>query len=333
MPWQCGSLVKLLKKGKNNTVIKLRIFLCLLILFITGCSSIPDDVPPVEIESTPDTDGAPTQQRDVTSIPDAVPQEVVRTRAGNKSPYTVFGKTYYLLDSSEGYEEQGYASWYGTKFHGRRTANGEVYDMWAMTAAHKTLPIPSYVRVTNLDNGLTIVVKVNDRGPFHSDRIIDLSYGAAQKLDFAEKGVARVHVVDVTPAQGSQKQITTSAKPDSVENVELVAVEPVTSVDVPSKTVPSNSEPDTTAKQTDNVVSEKQNFDPVTLQVGAFKVKQSADTLKDKLLALLKVPVNVISDQQWSRVRVGPIVSPDVLDQVKKQLVKFGISRPQIVKP
>jgi rare lipoprotein A len=111
---------------------------------------------------------------------------------GNKSPYQVFGKTYHVMPSSLGYVEIGIASWYGKKFHGRLTSNGEVYDMYQISAAHKALPLPSVVRVTNLDNGRKVIVRVNDRGPFHSDRVIDLSYQAALALGFTEQGTAPV---------------------------------------------------------------------------------------------------------------------------------------------
>jgi len=149
---------------------------CVLASLMAACASKPS--------FNEQRDSAPINPRDVSAVKDAVPAPVRRTIAGNKSPYTVLGKTYTLLPESRGYKEQGLASWYGQKFHGRNTSNGEVYDMYAMTAAHKTLPIPSYVKVTNLDNGRSIVVRVNDRGPFHTDRIIDLSYAGAVKLDF-----------------------------------------------------------------------------------------------------------------------------------------------------
>jgi rare lipoprotein A len=116
---------------------------------------------------------------------------------GNKSPYTVFGKSYTVLPDSIGYLEIGIASWYGKKFHGRHTSNGETYDMLALTAAHRSLPLPSYVKVTNLDNRRHTIVKVNDRGPFHDDRLIDLSYKAAMELGFADKGTAPVVVESV----------------------------------------------------------------------------------------------------------------------------------------
>jgi len=144
-------------------------------------------------------DGAPRRDVDVSKIPDAVPRFEPITKAGNKSPYVVLGKKYYVLPTFENYQAQGLASWYGTKFHGRTTSNGEVYDMYAMTAAHKTLPIPCYVQVTNLDNGRKIIVRVNDRGPFKDDRIIDLSYAAAKKLGIHQSGTARVHVAAITP--------------------------------------------------------------------------------------------------------------------------------------
>lgn len=158
---------------------------CLLLL--VGCSTFEqkDSAPPIRLD--PD------------AIPDAVPRFEVIGRAGNRSPYEVLGKTYHLLPSPIGYVEEGEASWYGTKFHGRRTSNGEVFDMYAMTAAHKTLPIPCYANITNLENGRQAVVRINDRGPFHSDRLIDLSFAAATKLGYMEKGTARVRIEVLDP--------------------------------------------------------------------------------------------------------------------------------------
>jgi len=132
---------------------------------------------------------------DVDLIPEPEVRAEPRSRYGNRSPYTVLGKRYHVRDSAEGYDETGIASYYGKKFHGRRTSSLEVYDMYAFTAAHKTLPLPSYARVTNLANGKSVVVRVNDRGPFHEGRIIDLSYAAAVKLGVERTGTARVEVV------------------------------------------------------------------------------------------------------------------------------------------
>ena len=131
-------------------------------------------------------------------IPDAVPVSVKPSRYGNPDSYTVMGETYYVMDSAEDFQQKGIASWYGNKFHGRRTSSGEDYDMYAMTAAHKTLPIPAFVEVTNVDNNRKAIVKVNDRGPFHEGRIIDLSYAAATKLGVAQTGTANVTIRVVT---------------------------------------------------------------------------------------------------------------------------------------
>ena len=137
-------------------------------------------------------------------VKDAVPRAEPRARYGNHSPYEVFGKTYTVLPASSGYRERGTASWYGSKFHGRRTSSGEPYDMHLATAAHKTLPLPTYAEVTNLDNGLKVVVKINDRGPFKDDRIIDLSYGAALRLGMTGTGTARVEVRAIDVGGGGE---------------------------------------------------------------------------------------------------------------------------------
>jgi rare lipoprotein A len=141
-----------------------------------------------------DKDGAPLQKLDPNTIVDAQPRPEILRVAGNISPYTVNGTEYRLLEQYRGFKERGTASWYGTKFHGHSTSNGETYSLYEMSAAHRTLPIPIYVKVTNLDNGRTAIVRVNDRGPFHSDRIIDLSYAAAVKLGYADRGTARVEI-------------------------------------------------------------------------------------------------------------------------------------------
>jgi len=163
---------------------------------LAGCSTAR--VPP----SGPAPDGYPDAAAvppDLHAVPDAVPAAEPRSRYGNPKEYEVLGETYFVLDSAQGYKEDGRASWYGTKFHGKRTSSGEPYDMYRMTAAHKTLPLPTYVRVTRKSNGRSIVVKVNDRGPFHTGRIIDLSYTAAAKLDLLKDGSAEVVVEALDP--------------------------------------------------------------------------------------------------------------------------------------
>lgn len=152
----------------------------------------------------PDPSDTPREltQGDLDAIPDAVPVAEERSRYGNPSEYEVDGKTYHVMDSADGYEQEGIASWYGPDFQGKRTSSGEPYDMYLMTAAHRTLPIPTYLEVTNLDNGRTVVVRVNDRGPFHSDRILDLSYVAARKLGIVGPGTGRVRIRALVPAGG-----------------------------------------------------------------------------------------------------------------------------------
>jgi rare lipoprotein A len=150
--------------------------------------------------SAPVVRDGPGKQLDFSRIPDAVPQAEPRSRGGNAASYVVFGQRYHTLPSSRGYRSRGIASWYGSKFHGRKTANGEIYDMYAMTAAHRQLPIPTYVEVTNLENGRRIIVRVNDRGPFHDNRVIDLSYAAAGRLGMLEKGTALVEVRAIDPS-------------------------------------------------------------------------------------------------------------------------------------
>ncbi|NGP54146.1 septal ring lytic transglycosylase RlpA family protein [Thioalkalivibrio sp. XN8] len=158
------------------------------LLLFAGCATPPGD-----------QDSAPARPRDVSNIPDAVPQAEPRSRRGNPPVYEVMGRRYYVMNDAAGYRERGVASWYGTKFHGRLTSSGEPYDMYAMTAAHKTLPLPSYVRVTHLGNGRSVIVRVNDRGPFIGERIIDLSYAAAVRLGMQEEGTALVDVEIVGP--------------------------------------------------------------------------------------------------------------------------------------
>lgn len=172
----------------------------ILVLLLAACGSQPKVSTPGARPA--DTDGPSTAGLTAADIKDAVPKNEPRARYGNHSPYEVFGKKYYVLPTAEGYRQRGTASWYGAKFHGRRTSSGEPYDMHLATAAHKTLPLPCYAEVTNLSNGKKVIVKVNDRGPFKHDRLIDLSYGAALRLDMIGTGTAPVdvRVLDVSAA-------------------------------------------------------------------------------------------------------------------------------------
>ncbi len=175
-------------------------WVCLGAIF-SACASVP--------EGASVQDGAPLSlASDRIYAADVEPKYEALSAKGNPVSYVVMGEKYYTLRTRDGYDAQGTASWYGTKFHGRYTSNGEIYDMYAMTAAHKTLPLPAYVHVTNLENGKEIIVRVNDRGPFHAGRIIDLSYAAASKLDMMRSGTARVRVRSLTPPNTSAQAAT-----------------------------------------------------------------------------------------------------------------------------
>jgi rare lipoprotein A len=160
---------------------------------------------------------------DLSKIPNAVPKPEPKSRIGNPKKYTVFNKTYNVLPSSKGFKQKGVASWYGKKFHGYHTSNGEVYDMYGMSAAHKTLPLPTYVKVTNLDNGKHVIVKVNDRGPFHEDRIIDLSYAAASKLGILASGTANVEISSVESKTDLQQLFVQVGKFSVEQNAKKMA--------------------------------------------------------------------------------------------------------------
>jgi rare lipoprotein A len=166
-------------------------------LLLVGCATAPPrPVPPVPLPT-------PAPPKDAATVPDAVPKVEPRSTKGNPRFYEVFGKRYFVMASANGYVERGVASWYGPGFHAGRTATGEPYDMYGMTAAHKTLPLPAYVQVTNLSNGRSVIVRVNDRGPFKDGRIIDLSQTAASKLDMIRAGTAFVEVRALTPGQSA----------------------------------------------------------------------------------------------------------------------------------
>ena len=183
-------------------------------------------------------DSTPDYVPNVECIPEPQVVDEPRSPVGNRSPYTVLGKSYHVMERPRGYVEQGTASYYGAKFHGRRTSNQEVYDMYAFSAAHKTLPLPSFARVTNLDNGKSVVVRVNDRGPFHEGRVVDLSYAAAVKLGIVARGTGRVEVRALAPGEAGPPQLataksppTTKADPSPVAATTTVAAAPPTGLD------------------------------------------------------------------------------------------------------
>ena len=173
-----------------------KFYVILVLVLITGCSEKKEVVKKTNHgRYSIKQDTAPSNQSlDITSLQQWEIKPEPKSRYGNHSPYVVFGKTYHLEDASHEFEQTGTASWYGKKFHGHKTSNMETFDMYKLTAAHRTLPLPSYVEVTNLDNNKKVVVRVNDRGPFKSKRIIDLSWAAAKALDYDTKGLANVRI-------------------------------------------------------------------------------------------------------------------------------------------
>lgn len=202
-------------------------------LILAACSSTPTikRLPPApgskQPSSEPPKDGGyypgdgphANPPPNLDDIPDAVPKNEALYKYSTK-PYVALGKKYYPLESSKSYKKQGVASWYGKLFHGNKTANGEVYDMYSMTAAHTVLPLPSYVKVTNIENGRSVIVRVNDRGPFKHDREIDLSYAAAYKLRLIENGSGLVEVEAIDPNQYTNlaQNTSTPAKVESAQN-------------------------------------------------------------------------------------------------------------------
>jgi rare lipoprotein A len=170
-----------------------------LLLTAAGCVTTPRSAPPPPATPVPAPAPTPAPVLKPGEVADAVPRAEPRSKWGNPNFYAVAGKRYFVLNTSDGYSERGVASWYGKDFHAKSTSNGESYDMYAMTAAHKTLPLPCYARVTNLSNGRSVVVRINDRGPFVANRIIDLSYSAAARLDMLRAGTAFVEVTVLQP--------------------------------------------------------------------------------------------------------------------------------------
>jgi rare lipoprotein A len=178
-------------------------------LTLAGCSVFVHRAAPPPAAAAPPPSVPVSPPAGPEAIPDAVPRAEARSAHGNPPFYDVLGQRYYVLAAADGYVERGVASWYGPTFHGGNTSSGEPYDMYGMTAAHKTLPLPCYARVTNLHNGRSVVVRINDRGPFVANRLIDLSYTAAAKLDMLREGTTLVEVKVLTP--GAPDNLTRSA--------------------------------------------------------------------------------------------------------------------------
>ena len=274
----------------------------LLLIALAGCGGGARRPEPVRVPqpatSGPAVPSVPAGEpgkppADVMSIPDAVPRVEPRSARGNPAFYDVMGKRYFVLATPKGYKERGVASWYGPTFHEKDTSNGESYDMYAMTAAHKTLPLPCYARVTNLANGRSIVVRINDRGPFVGNRIIDLSYTAAHKLDMVRAGTAFVEVEVLTPGTLADSATT------------LNAATATAAVPAPTLTGPT-----------------------LYLQAGAFGVQDNAAGLATRLRSAgiaSAIVRNPAPGSSLYRVRVGPIANVADFDRLVAQMAAMGI--------
>jgi rare lipoprotein A len=256
------------------------------------------------------------------SVPDAVPRVEPRSRYGNPPFYDVFGKRYYVLSSSVGYWERGVASWYGPGFHKERTSTGEPYDMYGMTAAHKTLPLPAYVRVTNLENGRSVVVRVNDRGPFVGNRIIDLSYTAAAKLDMLRNGTAMVDVRAIDPSI-PPPIVTASARPPASSGAAPVVAALVMAPPAAAAAVPAS--PVSGAAAAGHAFTRPALF----VQAGAFADPANAQRLAEKLrggnYGTVFVRGDRIAGRRMYRVRIGPVPDVAEFDRVVAALERAGI--------
>lgn len=280
----------------------------MIVLLTAGCGS------------SPIKDGPPPGSPYLGHIPDAVPRAEQRSPYGNPRSYVVHGRRYHTLRSSRGYVERGIASWYGRKFHGRRTSSGERFDMYAMTAAHRSLPLPTYVLVTNLRNGRQALVRVNDRGPFHPNRLIDLSYAAATKLGIVGNGTGFVEVRAVGP--GTEPLEARAEPRPAAANPALLAraAEPARAGNgVP--VLPS-------AGPTAPLVR-------LYLQAGAFSDRVNAERLSQRLRPvagkLVYVSPIIMDGTALYRVRIGPL--PDVVkaDKLSSLIIARGMDAPRIV--
>jgi rare lipoprotein A len=264
----------------------------------------------------------------IATIPEPTPRPEPLSASGNR-PYTVMGQTYYPVSTASGYRERGSASWYGKMFHGRRTSSGEPYDMYAMTAAHRTLPLPCYVRVTNLANGRSVVVRVNDRGPFLHGRVIDLSYAAAARLDMVASGTATVEVVALTPWEQPAAPAVKQAKKEKKEKPEKTSI-------AKGKKKHGGLSPVAEAR-----AAPAEQTSQWYVQVGAFAQHTNALELKQRLQSRGLGEARIAPDPDTVeatanpnalfRVQLGPLASRALAEQLSLQLTQHGFAAPHIV--
>jgi len=306
-----------------------------LLLLLGGCTSLPPPRPaPEPAPTAPIALPTPPPPLDIDNIPDAVPRAEPRSAHGNPPYYDVFGQRYTVLSTSEGFVERGVASWYGPTFHGKSTSSGEPYDMYAMTAAHRTLPLPCYARITNLSNGRSVIVRINDRGPFASNRIIDLSYTAAAKLDMIRPGTAFVEL----------RTISTLGSPvPAVPEIDA-PVAPASSATQPASVAPADAagpeSPTATAAAPQAADGSMPNAAPGTasasggrpvalyIQVGAYSDRVNAGKVLERVqaagIAHVYESSAVSAGKVLQRVRVGPVSSVAEFDALIARLAAIG---------
>lgn len=276
------------------------VFFFFLLVELSGCTSMQ--------RSGGKKDGPPPFPVDMSKVKEPIPRCEKKSRCGNSPSYVVFGQRYYVMENSRGYCERGVASWYGMKFHQRRTSNGERFDTTTMTAAHKTLPLPTYVWVTNLDNGRRVIVKVNDRGPFCDDRIIDLSYVAAVKLGVYPKGTAHVEVKAIDPVAYHRCVSRKSSRRNH--------------------RVKSSSVQLASAMDSSNVVSESEQVSGYYIQLGVYSKKENALRAVRKIAAHhvhAKIKIKNNAGKKEYVVQAGPYTTDVKAKQVAHQLKSIGL--------
>lgn len=281
------------------------------LLVLAGCSSTPkrDTLEPASSAASGSVskrgggyylDDGPCDNppSNLAALPDATPRHEPLRKA-NMRPYVALGKSYTPMTALESYKERGIASWYGRRYHGQKTASGEIYDMYAMTAAHPILPLPSYVRVTNIKNGKSVVVRVNDRGPFHSDRLIDLSYTAAYKIGVLGGGSAWVEVESILPGREFTAQVLTN--PPTATNILTTATD---------------------------------NASGIYLQLGAFSVYDNADNFLVRMraeLSSLADTLSISAKDGLFRVYAGPYADQTLAQQVADKIAQSLAIRPVLL--
>lgn len=297
--------------------------LALVALVLAACASSPRHAERASLPPPPSG-----------TVPDAVPRAEPRSSHGNPPFYEVNGERYQVLASSSNYVERGVASWYGPDFHGRNTSSGERYDMYGMTAAHKTLPIPCYARITNLNNGRSIVVRINDRGPFVDNRIVDLSYAAATRLDIVRTGTAFVELRTVGPGESTvvAAPLLVAVPAVAPALTPAPALPPAPPPAPASAPAPSSATAANTSQDAAQAAAAALPAAPVPvalyIQVGAFADAGNAQRVVDRLQSA-GVPhvfsvARADSSLQLRRVRVGPITTVEEFDRLAAQLATLG---------